>query len=196
MSPDIMHLILGLGFTVAVLVLLVALLRRGEKQIASGNAQEDMPDVDSLAAGKQPQGYEVGAQIKSGKSTGYGYPGDPTGGGSIGYKGQKLQSTEDFFAGRSKYVSVALNPDLMNKLWPRSDREFRNAPMMYSPAIDKRYAKELQSMGLQHVPLVAMDIGPGVKRQQMDVYVPTREEAFSLPGSPEVNADILVRSES
>ncbi|HEY9789963.1 MAG TPA: hypothetical protein V6D22_06175 [Candidatus Obscuribacterales bacterium] len=194
MSPDTMHLILGLGFTFATVVFLLVLLRRGEKTIVLHDAQEDMPDVEALAAGKQPRGYKLGAQISNGKSTGYGYPGDPTGGGAIGYKGQKLQSTQDFFSHRSKYVSIALNPDLMNKLWPRSDHEFRNAPILYSPAIDKRYAKELESMGLQHVPLVAMDIGPGVKRQQMDIYVPTKEEAFSLPGSPGVNADILVRS--
>ncbi len=154
------------------------------------------PDVDSLSHGVQPQGYKVGAQIQNGKATGYGYPGDPSGGGTIGYKGHVLYTPEDFFAGRSKYVTVALNPDLMNQLWPHSDTDLQNAPMLYSPALDQHYAAQLQKMGLKHLPLVAADIGPGVDRDQIDVYVSTKAEAFSLPATPLVDADILVKDPS
>ena len=201
MTSGIFHT-MPLAAWILLLVALAAIVpwilrrRSGAQPATDTDAQDNGPDVDALARGEQPQGYKVGASISSGKATGYGYPGDPTGGGSIGYKGQKLRSTQDFFAGRSKYVSIALNPKFMNSLWPPGDHDFRNAPITFSPAIDQRYAKELQALRLKHVPLVAMDTGPGVVRQQMDVYVSSKEEAFSLPGSPEVNADILIRNDS
>jgi hypothetical protein len=190
--------------TVAVLLVIALLaatmtaphIRLPDSDQSTAAADTTPPDVDDLARGIDLPHYKVGATISSGKSTGYGYPGDPTGGGTIGYKGHQLYNTQDFFAGRSTYVSVALNPDLMRTLWPRRDRQLKNAPMMFSPALDLRYASELARMGLKHLPLVAMDIGPGVARQQIDVYVASKAEAFALPGSPKVSADILVRRDS
>jgi hypothetical protein len=178
----------------AALVAVVLLARSFQTRSPRTSVPDDTPpDVASLARGDALPDYRVGASIVAGKATGYGYAEDPTGGGSIGYKGHPLRFTSDFFAGRSTYVSIALNPDLMKSLWRRSDTQLKNAPMFFSPALDKRYEKELQRMGLKHLPLVAMDIGPGVARHQVDVYVDSKAEAFSLPGSPEVVADIMVR---
>src|SRR5277367_240975 len=113
------------GFLLLLLTIAAAAVRSARRQRRPKVEVEAMsagaPDVETLAAGGQPVGYKVGAQIVAGKATGYGYAEDPTGGGSIGYKGHPLRTPSDFFSGKSKYVSIALKPELTDQLWRRAD---------------------------------------------------------------------------
>lgn len=136
------------------------------------------PGTDSL-----PPGYELSREFDHGHLTGFGYPGEASV-GKVGYKGHKLYSTDDVLSGKAPYASVALSSGLMEKIWTTSDRDLSHAPVVVSPALDKRYAPFLKAHGLEHFPLRAMDTG--VTGQVVDIRVGSRAEASRITGPDKV----------
>lgn len=136
-----------------------------------------------------PEGFELTAQVQHGRATSYGYPGDPTGGGAYGFRDNRkggrehrLYSTQDVLNGKAPYASVALSKENIEKHW--KGHNLKDAPVIVSPELDKKYADFLKQKGLEHFPLKAMDYGPGVKGNQIDVRTGNGREMHGPDGRP------------